>query len=113
MAVITSGNHPKALWPGVHQWFGLAYNVSREEIEDNKYAEVSKGRSRALARSMRQTKEVVMANIFNRAFNANYVGGDGLEMISTAHVTVNGTQSNELTVAADLSQTSLENLAIQ
>jgi hypothetical protein len=176
MAVITSGNHPKALWPGVKEWFGLSYKehplefkkvfktetsdksyeevvessgfglapvksegssisydshtqgpttrytnvvyglgyiVTREEIEDNKYAEVSKGRSRALARSMRQTKEVVMANIFNRAFDSNYVGGDGLELISTAHVTVNGTQSNELSTAADLSQASLEDLGIQ
>lgn len=26
MAVIGTGNHPKALWPGVHAWFGARYN---------------------------------------------------------------------------------------
>jgi hypothetical protein len=25
MAVITTGSHPKALWPGVRQWFGAVY----------------------------------------------------------------------------------------
>lgn len=176
MSVITTGNHPKALWPGVKAWFGASYNeiplqhtevfsvdtsdkayeedveltgfglapvkseggsisydshtqgpttrythvvyglgyiVTQEEIEDNQYEKVSRARSRALARSMRQTKEIVGSNVFNRAFNSSYVGGDGLELISTAHVTVNGTQSNELAVAADLSEASLEDMFIQ
>ena len=26
MAVITTGAHPKALWPGIKEWFGLKYN---------------------------------------------------------------------------------------
>jgi hypothetical protein len=26
MAVIATGNHPKALWPGVYSWFGAKYN---------------------------------------------------------------------------------------
>ena len=26
MAVIATGNHPKALWPGVYSWFGSKYN---------------------------------------------------------------------------------------
>jgi hypothetical protein len=26
MAVIATGSHPKALWPGVHAWFGAEYN---------------------------------------------------------------------------------------
>jgi hypothetical protein len=25
MALITTGNHPKNLWPGVHKWFGAVY----------------------------------------------------------------------------------------
>jgi hypothetical protein len=66
-----------------------------------------------LARSMRVTKETVVANVINRAFSNTYVGGDGVELISTAHPTVNGTQSNELSVAADLSEASLEDMFIQ
>ena len=63
--------------------------------------------------SARTTKEVVHANIYNRAFNGSYVGADGVSLLNTAHVTDDGTQSNTLAVAADLSETSLEDLLIQ
>ena len=53
------------------------------------------------------TKEIVHANVLNRAFNSSYVGGDGQPLISNAHTTANGTQSNLLT-AADLSEAALE-----
>jgi hypothetical protein len=33
MAVIATGNHPKALWPGVHGWFGARYNEHGREYE--------------------------------------------------------------------------------
>jgi hypothetical protein len=56
---------------------------------------------------MRQTKEIVAANVYNRAFNSSYVGGDGLELCSTAHVNVSGgTWSND--VSSDLSELALE-----
>jgi hypothetical protein len=177
MAVITSGNHPKLLWPGIKAiWgreygehplecveifdgdtstqsyeedihitgFGLApvkaegnsttydsetqgytsrytnvayalgYIVTREEMDDNLYMKSSKTRVKALAFSMRQTKENVGANVLNRAFNPAYVGGDGVELCSTAHTDdVGGTWSNELATAADLSEASLEDLLIQ
>lgn len=29
--VITTGNHPKALWPGVHAWFGAKYDEHPDE----------------------------------------------------------------------------------
>jgi hypothetical protein len=74
---------------------------------------LAKSRSKMLGRSLRQTKEIVHANHFNRAFDSNYTGGDGKEMVATDHPTVNGTQSNELTVAADLSEASIEDLCIQ
>ena len=176
MAVITTGNHPKALWPGVNKFwgtsyekhplecmeifdvkssskayeedvetlsfglaptkaqgagvaydshsqgpttrythvvYGLGYIVTKEEIDDNLYEKVSRDRAASLAFSMRTTKETVSANVLNRGFNSRYTGGDGVELISTAHVTENGTQSNHLTVAADLSEASLEDLIIQ
>jgi len=177
MAVITTGNHPKALWPGVKAWwgrnygehmaewkelvnmdtsdkeyeefvqdtgFGLAprktqggavtytsdvqgyttrfvnlaygygYIVTYEELKDNKYEAVSKQRAPALAFSFNQTKENVVANLYNRAFNSSFVGGDGKEMIATDHpLTLGGTGSNELAVAADLSELALEDITIQ
>lgn len=175
--VITTGNHPKALWPGMHAFWGRTYNehpmefpeifgaaetsskayeedtevtgfglapvktegaavsydsetqgpttrythvayalgyiVTREELDDNLYEMVSKRRIRGLAFSMRQTKEIVGANVLNRAFNSSYTGGDGKELLATDHPTLDGTQSNELATAADLSSASLEDLTIQ
>jgi hypothetical protein len=175
MSVITSGNHPKLLWPGLNAIFGkykdlpyqhtqvfdatestksyeedveltgfglapvksegasisydshsqgpttrytnvtygLGFVETIEAVEDNQYKDRAQKRTAMLARSMRVTKETVVANVINRAFSNTYVGGDGVELISTAHPTVNGTQSNELSVAADLSEASLEDMFIQ
>jgi hypothetical protein len=62
---------------------------------------------------MRQTKETVAANVYNRAFNSSYTGGDGKELCATDHPNVaGGTWSNELTTAADLSEAALEQAII-
>lgn len=174
--VITTGNHPKALWPGIFEWWGRQYNehkveytdlfdtetsdkayeemveatgfglapvkeqaspvqydsetqgtvtrsthvayglgyiVTREELDDNLYEVVSKRRAAMLAWSMRQTKENVAANIYNRAFNTSYTFGDAKALCVADHPTVDGTQSNVLSVAADLSETSLEDMITQ
>lgn len=170
---ITTGSHPKALWPGVKKFFGKTYDekplvcemvfdeqssdkayeeyveetgfglapvktegngvsydsdaqgyvsritntvyglgakITQEAIEDNQYEAVAQKKSAKLARSMRQTKENVFANILNRGFTSGYAGGDGKELIATDHPTLSGDQSNELAVAADLSETSLEDM---
>lgn len=175
MAVITTGAHPKALWPGVHAWFGLAYNkhpmewdqifdvkdstknyeedveatgfglapivpqgealsydshaqgytkrytpvkyglgyiVTEEEEDDNQYEKLAKGRAEALAFSMRTSKEIVHANILDRATDSNYVGGDGVELLATTHPSLAGNWSNELSAAADFSEAALEDLLI-
>lgn len=174
--IITTGNHPKALWPGIKAWWGRFYNehpmefrdlfdtessmqayeedvqvtgfglapqksegggvsydsetqgfttrythvayalgyiCTHEEIQDNLYEKVAKRRTQALAFSMRQTKENVAANVYNRATNASYTGGDAKELLATDHPTLSGDQSNELATAADLSEASLEDLIIQ
>lgn len=90
-----------------HVVYGLGYVVTREELEDNLYAEVSKARSKGLAFSISRTVEIVHANILNRAFSGSYVGGDAVALCSTSHPTASGNQSNLLT-AADLSESSLE-----
>jgi len=92
-----------------HVAYALGYIVTKEELDDNLYEQVSRRRAAALAMSFRQTKENVGANIYNRAFNSTYKGGDGVELCSTAHPnTSGGTFANTPTVAADLSEASLE-----
>ena len=176
MAVISTGLHPKALWPGIHEWFGrsyaehpeeypdlfdretsdkayeedveitgfglapvktqgesvryeaesqgftkrythvaygLGYVVTHEELQDNLYEVVSKRRAKMLAFSMRQTKENVAANVFNNGFTSGYNGGDGVILFSASHPTSSGNQSNLLSTAADLSEASIEDMAIQ
>ena len=172
---ITTGSHPKSLWPGVKAFFGKTYKekpmvcdqvfskmtsdkayeevveetgfglapqkaegasvsydtdaqgyttrftnvtyglgaiITREAIEDNQYESVASRKAAKLARSMRQTKENVHANVLNRAFTAAYAGGDGKELLATDHPSLVGNQSNELGVSADLSEASLEDLLI-
>lgn len=89
-----------------HVVYGLGYIVTEEELEDNLYAQLSRRRSRALAYSMRNTAEIVHANILNLAF-AGRNGGDGVVLCSASHPTLAGNQSNLLT-AADLSETAIE-----
>lgn len=92
-----------------HVAYALGYIVTKEELDDNLYEQVSRRRAAALAMSFRQTKENVGANIYNRAFNSTYLGGDGVQLCSTAHPnTSGGTFANTPTVAADLSEASLE-----
>lgn len=98
----------------IHTTFSLGYQVTEEEMEDNLYAKVSNRRAAALAFAFRQTKENVAANVYNRAFNASYVGGDGVSLLNTAHPnTTGGSFSNKLAVDADLSEASLEDLITQ
>ena len=92
-----------------HIAYALGYIVTKEELDDNLYEQVSRRRSAALAMSFRQTKENVGANIYNRAFNSTYLGGDGVALASTAHPnTSGGTFANKPSVDADLSEASLE-----
>lgn len=93
--------------------YGLGYIVTMEELQDNQYEYVSKRRAFANARAMRITKEFIGANVYNRAFNATYAGGDGVALCSTAHPLVfGGTAANTPTVAQDLSEASVEDAII-
>jgi len=96
-----------------HETIALAFALTEEAIEDNLYDTLSSRYTRALARSMQTTKQVKAANVLNNAFSSSFVGGDGVELCSTAHPTVaNVDLKNELTVAADLNETSLEQALI-
>ena len=96
-----------------HVTYALGFIITREMFDDDQYDIVGQRRAQALARSMRQTKETVAANVYNRAFNSSYTGGDGKELCATDHPNVaGGTWSNELTTAADLSEAALEQAII-
>lgn len=173
---ITSGTHPKDLWPGVKAHFGHTYDehneefsqifdiqssdksyeervqykglglapvktegasisfedtqqgytsritnvtygiggiVTREAIEDGQYENLANRIADHIAFSIRQTQENVAANVLNRFTNSSYTGGDGVVLGSASHPEASGNQSNILSVAADLSEASLEDLLIQ
>jgi len=96
-----------------HVVYALGFIVTREAFEDDQYDVIGSRKAKALARSMRQTKETVGANIYNRAFNSTYKGGDGVELISASHPNVaGGTFSNKIAVASDLSEAALEQAVI-
>jgi hypothetical protein len=153
MATITTGTHPKALWPGIKEWWGrsysehpeeyvdlfdketsdkayeedveitgfglapvkpqgsainydvesqgavtrythvayaLGYVVTFEELRDDLYEVVSKRRAKQLAFSMRQTKENVGANVFNRGSRRPIRAATAL-LFSASHPTVPAT----------------------
>lgn len=95
-----------------HIAYANGYQITREQFADNQYVKVARARTRALSKSHRVTKETVSANIFNRATTSGYEGADGVTLLSTAHPEKVGTFSNRLAVAADLSESSLEDLII-
>jgi len=90
----------------------LAFALTEEAVEDNLYDKLSTRYTKALARSMANTKQVKAANILNNAFAAANPGGDGVPLNSAAHPTLSANQTNTLAVAADLNETSLEQMLI-
>ena len=96
------------------QVYALGYIVTYEEIINNLYKKVSESRVRMLTNSFHQAKEVNVANLYNRAFNSSYTGGDGVSLCNVAHPnTSGGTFSNRLAVDADLSEQALEDMHVQ
>ncbi len=93
--------------------YGLAFALTKVLVEDGDHISIGKTYAEHLAQSMIETKETLCANILNRAFNGAFVGGDGVALNVTNHPIANGTFSNLLTAAANLSQTSLEQMLIQ
>jgi hypothetical protein len=96
-----------------HVVYALGFIVTREIFEDDQYGKVGAQKAKALARSMRHTKETVGANIYNRAFSGSYTGGDGVSLINASHPNVSGgVFSNQIATAADLSEAALEQAVI-
>ena len=96
-----------------HTVYASGFVVTREAFEDDLYDVVGKRKAKGLAMSVRQTQEVVGANVYNRAFTSGYTGGDGVVMISASHPNAaGGTWSNTLSVATNISEAALEQARI-
>ena len=95
-----------------HETIALAFSITEEAVEDNLYDRLAARYTRALARSMSQTKQVKAASILNNAFSTSYPVGDGAALCSSAHPALSGNQRNQLSTAADLNETSLEQMLI-
>ena len=91
-----------------HETIALAFAITEEAIEDNLYDRLASRYTKALARSMANTKQVKAANVLNNAFDSNFKGGDGKELCADDHPTLAGSFKNELSTSADLNETSLE-----
>ena len=92
-----------------HETIALAFAITEEAIEDNLYDRLAGRYTRALARSMANTKQVKAANVLNNAQVTTVTGGDGVSLINASHpLATGGTFSNVLATAADLNETSLE-----
>ena len=91
-----------------HETIALAFSLTEETVEDNLYDRLAARYTKALARSMAQTKQIKAASVLNGAFTTS-LGGDGKPLCATDHPTLGGPDLvNELLVPADLSETSLE-----
>jgi len=91
-----------------NETIALAFAITEEAIEDNLYDRLASRYTKALARSMAQTKQVKGVVPLNNGFTTAFSSGDGVALFSTAHPTIAGTVANTLATAADLNETSLE-----
>jgi len=97
----------------VYKVYGLAFALTKVLVEDGDHIRIGQVYAKHLAQSLVETKETLAANVLNNAFNSSYTGGDGVQLSASNHPIVNGTFSNLLATAANLSQTSLEQMLIQ
>ena len=96
-----------------HETITLGFAITEEAIEDNLYDRLASRYTKALARSMAQTKQIKAAAPLNNGLpGLTFKSGDGKELFATDHPTVAGTFSNELATPADLNETSLEQAMI-
>lgn len=95
-----------------HETIALAFSLTEEAIEDNLYDRLASRYTKALARSMAQTKQIKAASILNGAFTTS-IGGDGKPLCASDHPTLGGPDlRNQLATPADLSETALEQALI-
>ncbi len=95
-----------------HETIAMGFSITEEAIEDNLYDSLSARYTKALARSMSNTKQVKAVNPINNGFGS-YNTGDAVSLFNTAHPLVSGgTNSNRPATATDLNEASIEQAAI-
>ena len=88
-----------------HETISLGFAITEEAIEDNLYDRLAQRYTKALARSMAQTKQIKAVSPLNNGFNGNFKSGDGSNLFATNHPTINGTFANKLATDSDLNET--------
>jgi len=114
-AAITYDN-AQEVWSAryTHETIALGFAVTEEAIEDNLYDSLSARYTKALAKSMAETKQIKAFSVLNNAFSSSYLGGDAKALCATDHPTVGGaTNANRPTTDVDLNETAVENMWIQ
>ena len=97
-----------------HETIALAFALTEEAVEDNLYDRLGSRYTKALARSMANTKQIKAASILNNAFSSSFPGGDGQPLISSSHpLSGGGSGANRASTFADLNETSLEDSLIR
>jgi phage major head subunit gpT-like protein len=99
----------------IYKAYGVGYAITKILVEDGEAINLGKRYSEEMARACIETRETLAANILNRGFTSTFTmpGGDGKQLFASDHPTMVGTFSNVLSTAANLSQTSLEQMLIQ
>ena len=97
----------------VFRQYGIAFGLTKVLVEDGDHISIGRIYSEQMGQGMVETEETETANVMNRAFNANYLGGDGQPLCSANHPVVGGVQSNLLATPAALSQTSVQSTLTQ
>ena len=55
-----------------HETVALAFSITEEAVEDNLYDSIAKRYTKALARSMANTKQIKAANVLNNGFSSSF-----------------------------------------
>jgi hypothetical protein len=93
-----------------HTSFGGGFQISKEAKDDGKEMDLMKKYMRNLGFAAKRTNEIRGANVYLRAFNSAYLGGDGVQLVATTHPTKAGNQANTLANQVALSEAALEDL---
>ena len=93
--------------------YALGVGFTEEAIDDNLYMSQLETAGQMLAKSDKETRNIVAHNILNRAFNSSYTYADGKELCATNHPFIyGGTWKNELTTAANFNEATAEQAII-
>ena len=97
-----------------HATYAKGFKISKELWDDDQY-NIMNEKPRQLGVAARRTEETIAANVFNRAFNASYLGGDDQELCSTVHPREDAgtSQSNASSTGITFGEENYETLKLQ